>query len=146
MSRNQTLVIDMKVFHRKEMSFDEFLKFCQDEEGLSIAESTKRWDKIFKTYSDGMFEVDDMNSYDVNDHAFNSCDDLCDERVKCLVEEFEDEEKAPEEAAEEAPKEATKGPTEYEKMLSDFLNEDEPEDFFAGKIRPVKSVSFEFAV
>jgi hypothetical protein len=92
MSRNQTLVIDVKVVHQKEMSFQEFLKFCQDMVGLDVAEATKRWDRIFKTYDDGKFEVDDLSAEESGNHTFYHCEEVCEERVKCLVEEFEDEE------------------------------------------------------
>ena len=149
MSRNQTLVIDVKIVHQKEMSFDEFVKLCQDEVGLDEAAATKRWDRIFSTYSDGNFEVDDLSSYEVNDHTFHSCEDLCDERVKDLVEEFEDEEEAPKEAPKEAAKEAFEYktvPAKYAaEYLSSFLDTDTNfEDFFAGKGIPVKRGVLEF--
>ena len=149
MSRNQTLVIDVKVLHTKEMSYDEFLKFCQDEEGLNIAEATKRWDRIFKTYSDGMFEVDDMNSDDVGGlDTSNACEGLCEERIKCLVEEFNDESEAAKEAGEAAAAERiAKSTTYYPRDADEFLPADEDcEDFFAGKMKPFEKSSFEFPV
>jgi hypothetical protein len=132
MSRNQTLVIDVKVVHREEMSFEKFIEFCVGLKGLDVAEATKRWDRIFKTYNDGKFEVDDVNSYEVSETTFHSCEDLAQERVECLIEEFED-------AEPEAPKEAPNVSKTLKSKWDKYTAEDEPEDFFAGKTFPANT-------
>ena len=132
MSRNQTLVIDVKVVHREEMSFEEFIEFCVGLKGLDVAEATKRWDRIFKEYNDGKFEVDDLNSYEVSDATFSSCEDLVQERVECLIDEFK-------ECVPEAPKEAPKVSQTLPAKFDKFTAYDEPEDFFAGKTFPANT-------
>jgi hypothetical protein len=146
MSRNQTLVIDVKIFHKKEMSFEEFLKFCQNETGLDVAAATKRWDRIFKQYDDGMFEVDDLSAEEVDESVLNQCEELADERVKCLVEEFDDEsEEAKKRGMAMAAERIAKMTTHYPRDAEEFLPADEDcEDFFAGKSIPVKRGNLEF--
>ena len=132
MSRNQTLVIDYKIIHQVEMSFEQFLKLCQDREGIDVAEATKRWDRIFKTYNDGKFEKDDMWAEDLSEDIAKEMEAGCENRVLELVEEFED-------AEPEAPKEAPKVSQTQNKKFDKFTAEDEPEEFFAGKTFPANT-------
>ena len=119
------------------MSFEQFLKLCQDWKylGVDVAEATKRWDRIFKKYNDGKFEAEDMWAEEVSDDIVREMKLTCEARICDLVEEFEDAEPA----EPEAPKEAPKVSQTENKKFDKFTAEDEPEDFFAGKTSPANT-------
>ena len=114
------------------MSFEKFLKHCEDEMGLDVAEATKRWDRIFKEYNDGKFEVDDMWAEDLSEDIANEMESTCKRRVTDLVEEVEE---CVPEAQKETPKVSQTLPAKFDK----FTAEDEQEDFFAGKTFPANT-------